>query len=60
MTLIFIIITAFLVEDRMLNPFLLYMQHSNHLVEICYSLFLHESMGRNSLFTLIWTLTQYN
>ena len=29
-----------MVEDRMLNPFLLYMQHSNHLIEIRYSLFI--------------------
>jgi hypothetical protein len=41
----FIIITAFLVEDRMVNPFLLY------IVEICYSLFIAWVNGRNSLFT---------
>ena len=33
-------LSQILVEDRMLNPFLLYMQQSNRLVEIRYSLFI--------------------
>jgi hypothetical protein len=45
--LIFLIIAAFLVEDRMVNPFLLYIQQSNHLVlvEIRYSLFIARANG---------------